>query len=192
MFGMTPDEISALAAVAQTLLALAALIGSVAVSMLVWYGTRRIAKLDYERSIREAWIAVDTAALSNDQMLVMADTLMDPKNENDDLERRRRRWFAYTVLNAITSSYFGAKHNLTQSQKVTIEGCRQLLGPLLRHDEIFEITQGHGYEDEFSEFCREIRKEQMKLPASGMENEQKAHNLDAAQDGWAGAHPPVS
>ena len=95
MFGLSTEEISAIGTLAQAVLALAALIGSVAVSVYVWFGTRRIAQLEYERAIREARIAVDTAALSSDAMLVMADNMMDPRNANDDLERRRRRWFAY-------------------------------------------------------------------------------------------------
>lgn len=167
MFGMSPEEISALGTLAQAVLALAALIGSVAISAYVWYGTRRIAQLEYERAIREAWIAVDTTALSSDAMLVMADNLMDPRNGNDDIEKRRRRWFAYTVLNAVTSLYFGSKYRLTQ---VEMEACKELLRPMLLHDEVFEITQGHGYGAEFGAFCRKIREEQMKALAEASAN----------------------
>src|SRR5262249_35201915 len=110
MLGMNSNDISALATVAQAILALAALIGSIAMAAFVWNGTRRIAKLDYERSVREIWIAIDTVALSSDATLIMADNLMDQRNRSDEIEQRRRRWFSYMILNAITSSFFGAKN----------------------------------------------------------------------------------
>jgi len=185
MFGMSSDQIAALAAVAQAILALVTLIGSIAVSLFIWYGTRRIAQLDYERSLREAWMAVDAVALSSDEMLVMADTLMDPKNAASHIEARRRRWFAYTLMNAIVSTYFGAKHGFTQSRKDSLEACRQLLRPLMNHDEIFEITQGHGYEPEFSALCREVREEQIR-------NSNESESVFASQDRPASAQPSCS
>jgi hypothetical protein len=164
VFGMTPDEVTALAALAQVVLALAALVGSVAVSVFVWYGTRRIARLDYERSVREAWIAIDTAALASDETLAIADALENPNSESTP-EVRRKRWFAYTYLNAVVSTYFGARHGLSRSPEARVEACRQMLRPLVLDDVVFEITQGHGYEPEFSALCREVREAQLRLGA---------------------------
>ena len=158
---MKPDEISAIAAVAQAVLALAALIGSIAISVFVYSGSKRIARMEYERSVREAWNNLDAVALSSDEMLKIADQMMDPLSAARSLEERRRRWFAYLVLNALASSYVGAQQGLTKSPKGTLDICEHHLNRLLLDKDIFELTQ-QGYEGEFMALCRVIHKKLQK------------------------------
>ncbi len=155
---MKPEEINALAAVAQAVLALATLVISLAISWFVYRGTKRIAKAEHDRSIREWWNTLDTIALSNDEMLKVADELMNPLLATQSMDEKRRRWFAFVVLNALSSSYVGAKTGMTQSSNDTIEIVKHHLRNLLSSDDIFKLTQ-YGYEKDFAVLCKEIHDE---------------------------------
>lgn len=56
---MKPDEIAALAAVAQALLALATLTGTIVVAVFVYIGTQRLAAFQLYREIRDGWSTLD-------------------------------------------------------------------------------------------------------------------------------------
>jgi hypothetical protein len=158
---MKPDEVAAIAAIAQAVFAFAA----IAIAVVVYRASNLIARMQYEWSVREAWNALDSVALSDERMLVMADRLMDPSSTNRSLEAIQRKWFVFMVLNALASSYMGAKRGLTQSKKDTLSICTHHLSRLVVDDEIFALTQ-HGYEKDFSAFCRNIREQQLAQRAS--------------------------
>jgi hypothetical protein len=162
-------HIQTVAAIAQSLLAVAALLSSVAVALYVWYGQAEMTKRQIEKSTRDSWIAVDLAALANDGTLIAADNLMDPKNAQDPIEKRRKRWFGYAIMNIIIERYDAAQQGLIGPKEDAINSCKELLSVLVADDDIYEITQGHGYETRIKALSREIRAEVMKkrnnLPA---------------------------
>jgi hypothetical protein len=108
-----------------------------------------------------AWIDIDLAALSDDELLVVADNLMDPANVNDDIKSRKKRWFAYAVMNVVVARYKAAEDGILKPKDEVIGGCRALLKTLVMDDEVYEITQGHGYEPWMSAACREMREEHL-------------------------------
>lgn len=126
--------------------------------MFVYSGSKRVAQVEHDRSIREWWNTLDQIALSSDQMLVLADEMMYTSSVDESLEKRRRRWFAFVILNALSSSYLGAKLGLTRSSVETVEIVRHHLRKLLVQDDIFKLSQ-EGYEPDFATLCREVRKE---------------------------------
>ena len=165
---LDPQSVQTIAAVANVVLALAALVGSVAVALYVHYGQVRAERLSFFHSLGQAWISVDLAALADDELLVTADNLMDPANVNEkNLHRRRKRWFAYAVMNLVLARYKGAEDGILEPKEEVIAGCRGMLATLMQDDDIYSITQGHGYEPWMSAVCREVRQEYLaSRPAS--------------------------
>ena len=92
---------------------------------------------------------------------IVADNLMDPSNVNDDIKSRKKRWFAYAVMNVVLARYKAAEDGILEPKEEVIAGCRALLKTLVMDDEIYEITQGHGYEPWMSAACRELREEHL-------------------------------
>lgn len=149
--------ISVISAVAQAVLALIALILSVVIPLMIHKGSKLIAKLQYEKSMRESWIAVDTVALSSEEMIRIADGLVSPDSTNESLETLRKRWFVLIMMNPIKDMYFGAMHGLYEPKEAVLQNVSQILSPILQDEDAFRITQSHGYEKEFSDFCRTVR-----------------------------------
>jgi hypothetical protein len=160
------ERLQTMAAFAQCILAVAALIGSVAVALHVWYSQAQMTSRQINKATRDSWIAVDLAALSDDELLVVADNLMDPANLSDPIEKRKKRWFAYAVLNIIIERYDAAREGLIGPEEEIVAGCRQLLKTLMADDDVFAITQGHGYEKAHIELCRSVRDEVMRERAA--------------------------
>jgi hypothetical protein len=161
------QSVQNIAAVANVILALAALTGSVAVALFVHYAQTRSEQLSFFHSLGSAWIDIDLAALSDDELLVVADNLMDPSNVNDDIKSRKKRWFAYAVMNVVLARYKAAEDGILEPKEEVVAGCRSLLKMLVMDDDVYEITQGHGYEPWMSAACRELREEHLaELPAA--------------------------
>ena len=162
--------VQTMAAVANVVLALAAVVGSVAVALYVHYAQQRAERLSYFHSLGQAWITVDIAALADEELLVTADNLMDPANIGEtDMNRRRKRWFAYAVMNLVLARYKGAMDGILEPKEEVLAGCRGMLANLMRDDDIYAMTQGHGYEPWMSEVCSELRQEYLASRPSGIE-----------------------
>jgi hypothetical protein len=158
---MDSQTVQNVAAVANVILALAALTGSVAVALFVHYAQSRSEQLSFFHSLGSAWIDIDLAALSDDELLVVADNLMDPSTVHDDIKSRKKRWFAYAVMNVVLARYKAAEDGILEPKEDVVAGCRALLKTLVADDEIYEITQGHGYEPWMEAACREPREQHL-------------------------------
>jgi len=158
---VTPEKIAALTGVAQTVIALATLIVTAAVTVLVYVGTKAIARIEHDRGIRDAWNAIDAIALSDEAMLAVAESLMpQPGGTPRSVEEARRKWFAYMILNALSSTYSAARRRVTRSRSDALATCAYHVGILVQHDDIYALTQ-EGYNPAFAAFCREIREKQV-------------------------------
>jgi hypothetical protein len=155
---MSPDEIQAYSAIAQTIIAFFTLIVTIALTYLVYRATKIIAAIEYSRSIRDAWLSVDSVALSNDEMLKIADKLMDPSTVNDSIELRRKRWLAFMVFNIMVSNFEGKEHSFLKDEdsKAAFD---KLLMPLIIDDDSFILTQTKGHPPKFSAYCKKMREE---------------------------------
>jgi hypothetical protein len=143
--------------------ALLTLLVTAALTVVVYYATKRIAEMEYARSVRDAWMVADSLALQDDVMLGIADKLFHPDKQPRSTEKQRKIWFAYTVLNLHSSTFFGIKHGLFNS--VTEGHLADMMRALLQDDDFFDITQHGGHEPEFIDFCRRVRAEGKKPPA---------------------------
>lgn len=148
---MTPEELSAYAAVAT-------LVVTVVISIILQRWSSRVARTEHERSLREWWNTLNETALSSEEMLLVADKLMHPSAVGQTVEEKRRRWFAFLVLNALSSSFLGAQDGLSRSKEDTVGIVKHHLRILLPSDDIYELSQ-QGYEPGFAALCREVRDE---------------------------------
>jgi hypothetical protein len=155
---MKLEELSAYAAVVQAVLALFTLGVSVAISIILYRWSNRVDKSEHDRSTREWWNNLNQTALSSDEMLLVADELMNPSAAKHSVEEKRRRWFAFLVLNVLSSSYLGVRDGLSRSADDTVKIVKHHLRILLRADDIYELSQ-QGYEADFAALCREVRGE---------------------------------
>ena len=153
------ERIQVYAAVAQCILAAATLIGTIAVALFVWRSQAVMTSRQINKSSRDSWIAIDLAALSNDQLLVSADTLLAPETVNQSLDRRRRRWVAYAVMNILIERYDAAQEGLIGPKEEVIASTREMLRILVADDDVFELTQRSGYESHHMALCRSVHEE---------------------------------
>jgi hypothetical protein len=145
------------ATLVQAATALAGLLATIVIPVAIYWGTKKIAKLQYDKSIRDFWMTIDSLALQNPALLEIADRLMDPASTDTPLAERQKKWFAYMVLNVVACCYFAAKHDLTESRGATLRCAEDLATPLVLDESVFRLTQGFGNEPEFSAFCRAVR-----------------------------------
>lgn len=153
---MTLDELQAYSAVAQTVLAFLTLIVTAALTYLVYRGTKNIAAIEYSRSIRDAWLAFDSVALASDDMLIVADKLMDASTAGNPIELRRKRWLTFMVLNIMTSTFEGRKYKFVKHEDAKAAFDR-LLMPIVIDDDAFPLTQSKGHPPDFSIYCKNLR-----------------------------------
>jgi hypothetical protein len=157
---MTPDEIAAMAGVAQAVIAFLTLVVTAVVTVLVYRGTRAIARIEHDRGIRDAWNAIDAIALADEDMLRVAEELMpDPGGGPRATAGARRKWFAFMILNALSSTYSAASRKGMRSRPDALETCAYHVGVLVKHDDIYVLTQ-EGYSAAFATFCRGIKERQ--------------------------------
>lgn len=148
---LTPDWISAIASVAT-------LVITIIISIILQRAANRINQAGHDRSIREWWNTLNETALSSDEMLLVADELMNPSAAEQSIKQKRRRWFAFLVLNALSSMFTGAQDGLTRSTADTVGIVKDHLRILLDSDDIYQQSQ-QAYEAEFMALCREVHDE---------------------------------
>jgi hypothetical protein len=155
------ESLQIIAAFAQILVAIIALVVSAIITVLVNRGMKRSAQLQYWRAVGEAWMEINTFALSNDEHLRLADSLFHPDKTNEPTKDLRKRWFGYMALNTFVSAYSGVstppelRPGSDHRERVKLE-----LKPLMEDDVLYELSQSGVYSSEFEKVCRDLRREQ--------------------------------
>jgi hypothetical protein len=128
--------------------------------------TNKIARVDFDRGVHETWIDVDELALAHDATLTTADSLLAPKPVHDPCEFARKRWFILAYLNPIATVYQGANDGIYGSRKKEmLAAIRSQLETLLVDDDAYWVSQHHGHEKSFQDFCTRIRERINASPA---------------------------
>jgi hypothetical protein len=176
---MKPDIIQAITAIAQTVLGLATL----ALALLILRTSRRERRAESARIMQELWNVVNTLALSNDEVLQIIDVMADPKTLSHDLERRRKRWISFVVLNAFQAAYLGMRDSILDRSYAerTLE---QLLPELLMDEEFYALTQGRGYHPSFSSYCASLRESEARRKLAGAEHEPGFTSIQRDSTTW--------
>lgn len=154
------ETLQAMAAIAQIVVAVIALVVSAVITWMVYKSTRRLTELQYWRTIGNVWMEIDKFALSDDQNLTMVDQLFHPDLAEESLEDRRKRWFGYIVLNAFSDAFRGVQAPPEIGPETGHQDrVWQELKPLMRNDVIYRLSQSGIYSPEFTNVCAELREE---------------------------------
>lgn len=141
----------------QAVSAVAAVIATAWIAMIVDRSARLLAKWEHERAVRDSWSNIDAVALGNPELLRVADGLLHPPNPQMTDAERQKRWFGYMLCNVLESSLFANKLGVSADRERVIQGVKEILRPAVADDGFYEITQQHGQHPEFSRLCREVR-----------------------------------
>ncbi len=148
--------------IVQAVSAVAAVIATAWIALIVDRSARMLAKWEHERAVRDSWSNIDAVALENPDLLRVADDLLHKPNSPLTEAERKKRWFGYMLCNVLESSLFANKLGVSEDQQRVVEGVKQILRPAVADDGFFEITQQHGQHPEFSRLCREVRRQSAK------------------------------
>jgi hypothetical protein len=137
-------------------------------ALVVHMSTSKIARLEFGRSLREAWVTVDELALSDASTLKVAETLLEPNPHSTTEDFARKRWFLLAYLNPINTRWQAAQAGIFGRHKGgELQNVRNQLRALLDDEEAYWVTQHHGHEVEFRQLCTEIRDELRAERAAG-------------------------
>jgi hypothetical protein len=155
----------AYSAVAQTAIAFVTLVVTAALTYLVYRGAKVIAAIEYGRSLRDAWMTFDAAALADDHVLEAADVLMGPGTQGDSMPTRRKRWLALMVMNILGSTFEGQREHFLKDEDA-FAAFDMLLLPLVSDDEVFHLIETRGYGPSFRDHCRALRSKKPRAAAA--------------------------
>ncbi|MFJ9775707.1 hypothetical protein ACIRVF_31430 [Kitasatospora sp. NPDC101157] len=145
--------------VCQIVQAIASVAGVAATVFIAWTvrrGTKRLARIEHDRAIKNAWIAIDTIALSDDRNLEAADLLINPDTEGDSLEERRRRWLCFMFMNPMGATFRGFDGGLFDSSAAA--PYENELYPLASNEVFFAMVKKYAFEPGFVELCERLRR----------------------------------
>jgi hypothetical protein len=149
---MSDQLIQTISAVAQSVLAL----GTFVLSYVIWKASVRASRADFTRSMQDYWNTINSLALSDDELLRIADTLNGPNIASDSIETRKRRWFSFFYINAFHTTFLAMESGLLE-RAYALQTLEQLMVPILADDDFFRLTQERGYHSKFAEFCQQHR-----------------------------------
>ncbi len=157
---MDSDQVQVITAIAQAVLALATLIVSIALSLFVYFGARKLTKLQYMRSSFDAWMTLDTFLLANPHLIKMARKL-----ERPDLEESRgeaidqKRLLGFIILNPYVSYYYAIEHGLIDESFE--QSIKTALSKIVRDEEVYRLTQEEIFAEGFARFCKDLKQAQL-------------------------------
>lgn len=152
---MDPITLQTVSGMAQAVIALAALIASIAIPFVMYQGQRRRETVEFIRSVREM-LTVDATALENPELLDIADQSLAPESRTRSQAERKKSWLGLMVLNIVYMDFRGAKQGF--HAEAALQTLEMALRTMLRDDEMYQLTQSPAANDKaFREFCRGIR-----------------------------------
>lgn len=159
---MRPDEIQAIASVAQAVLALCTFVGTIVVSLFVYYGARRIAKSQYLRTVYDAWMTLDIFLLSHPEHLRLYNMIARPHSAHATDEETTKRHITFLILNPLASYYYGVKNGYIADNLLRLEAS---LAVVLQDEAVYAQTQEGLFSEEFATFCKSVKAKNASHPA---------------------------
>jgi hypothetical protein len=151
-------EVAAALAIATVVVAVLQLGATAVIAIVLQRSTSKLARVELSRTLREAWVTIDSLALGDHEALQIADSLLPkhPTHEPDDFARKRL--FILTYLNPIATWHHGVIEGIYGSQtKANLEVVRGLLTEVLDDDDAYWVSQNHWHDESFRTLCTEIR-----------------------------------
>ena len=172
------NQVQIILAITQTILAVVSFVASILISLFVYYGTRRLATVQYMRSSFDAWMTLDTFLLTHPELIPMARKIERPDLVNMTGESDTARLLGFIILNPHVSYYYAMKHGLIEDSLLpTVE---KMLSNVLQNDEVYRLTQEEVFAEGFADYCKKLKQQQRsdKLPVEIAPNK----SLDASGD----------
>ena len=156
-YPMNTETISVISALAQVIIAIAAVIASIAVPIVIHNSQHRFACLEYAKSMHETWIAIDLAILNDEKLMICFDSVNESRTLSASAtpEERKRRWVAYIILNIAYSYYLGHIHRLHPDWSDS--DFQRWLNKIAANDDLYRIAT-NAYSGKFRQLCIDARK----------------------------------
>ncbi|MEJ2791188.1 MULTISPECIES: hypothetical protein [unclassified Pseudoxanthomonas] len=126
------------------------------IALAVHRASKRSARMEHDRGIKDAWINIDMAALQDPDNMRLLDQLIHADQQGADPDASRRRWLAYMVLNPLEAAWSGAKFG--HLPDAVLDSSERTMRGLVQHDDVYALIQGFVYSMEFRARCAELRK----------------------------------
>lgn len=153
---MEENTLQLISTIAQIVIALAALVASITIPLRIRSAQRQRETIDLIHAVRSMWVSIDSVVLQNDELIEIADSILDPRGKPASVRERKKKWIALMVLNAVYMDYLGASKGF--HSRDGMRAVRKFLERLLVDDALFALTQkGGAYEDGFCDLCSEVR-----------------------------------
>ena len=135
----------------------------VGISITVWLAlivqrsTTRLARLEFNRAVRDSWMHVDEMTLRDPGLLKFMNDHMAP-HESADPAFGQKRLFLLVYLNPLYTTYQAARQGLSSASAAeTVASIKSQLAYVVRDDDAYWVTQNQGYDPDFATLCREVR-----------------------------------
>ncbi len=116
---------------------------------------RNVGRMEQDRGIKDAWIAIDQAALDNEENLDLLDAMIHPDAHGQDRLTKRKRWLAYMLLNPLEAAWTSTTNGNMHPD--ALQSCERTMTSLVRDPEVFELIEGFVYSGAFRRRCIELR-----------------------------------
>lgn len=133
------------------------------IAIAVYQAGRKVARLEQDRAIKDAWISVDQAALATPEQLRVLDALLHPGEARDEAASRKR-WLIYMILNPIDAAWSAAKSG--HMPEGALDSSEASMRALVQDGDAYRMIQSYVYNLDFRKRCAELREEfEGKAPA---------------------------
>lgn len=123
----------------------------------VFRAGRSVVRLEQDRAVKEAWIAIDQVALGRVEHLRLLDAMFHPDRVGDSDETKTRRWLAYMVLNPLEAAWSSSRE--THMPDGTTDSSERSMRAMLRDPEVAAMMQTVVYGKAFRNRCKELLRE---------------------------------
>lgn len=128
--------------------------------MIAWVvhrGSRRVFQLEHDRGIKDAWVAIDQAALESTDNMRLLDQMLHPDDPATDEETMRRRWLAYMILNPLEAAWTAGMEG--HMKREVVQSSEQAMRGLVRQPDVYRLIQEVVYSAPFRDRCKLFRDE---------------------------------
>ena len=156
MFNLNAEEVAAVAALSQVVIAFVGVVIGVIVPLFIYFGTKKIAKAQYFQTLSTSWAAIDSTVLLHEENLRAINALFHGQEDQaDSLELARKRMLGYMFLNPLEIAFNGVRRGfLDAAMQVNID---RYLAYLVSDDDVYSLTQNAIYQPAFAAHCRTIK-----------------------------------
>lgn len=148
-------QVQAWTSIVQAIAAVVIGAAAAGISIVSYRESQRSTKQNFDRELRTAWMLVDQVALSDGNLLRVAEAVMYPSASGESsIAKLQKKWFSYLMLNPLSVTYFGLQKGLLDEE--VKQGFEYELMSMLRDPEVYALTQT-GLYGEFGEECKRLR-----------------------------------